>query len=236
MYSVQGKLILEDFEPQHKRKHITKIYGDAKIHGNGTWEFGEGLSGKDKNAGKIGYSWLSDNGLDIVGAGNPRELKNVNIYDKLNVKGYLKFTNPNGKISGHTNTGLDVNNKIYLRNGGLNVNKHYRLPNGEINGDNITSYGNIDAKQGIYINTDMNIGNKLCLGQHCVDSEFLINPGPPGVQGPIGPPGPQGAGIGSEVKLNSLCIGNKCLTEENLKKILIFFILFNYIYIFIKIK
>jgi|GEM_PF-2044098 len=46
------------------------VAGGMKIDGKNTLEFGAGIAGKEQNAGKIGYHAFSDDGLDIVGAGN----------------------------------------------------------------------------------------------------------------------------------------------------------------------
>lgn len=45
------------------------VAGNQKIDSNFTLEFGAGVTGKEPNAGKIGYQVFSTNALDIVGAG-----------------------------------------------------------------------------------------------------------------------------------------------------------------------
>jgi hypothetical protein len=45
------------------------VAGNQKIDANFTLEFGAGITGKEPNAGKIGYQVFSTNALDIVGAG-----------------------------------------------------------------------------------------------------------------------------------------------------------------------
>jgi hypothetical protein len=45
------------------------LIGPMNIDGTNTLEFGAGVSGKQVNAGKIGYQALTDYALDIVGAG-----------------------------------------------------------------------------------------------------------------------------------------------------------------------
>ena len=57
---------------------------------NNTFEFGMGVIGKDVNAGKIGYSTLSTNALDIIGAGSG-EGRTVQFYDNLNVDDTLNM-------------------------------------------------------------------------------------------------------------------------------------------------
>jgi len=45
------------------------VKGNVGINGSSTLDFGQGMSGQDPNAGKIGYEAFSTNALDIVGAG-----------------------------------------------------------------------------------------------------------------------------------------------------------------------
>ncbi|MGI4875558.1 MAG: tail fiber domain-containing protein [Janthinobacterium lividum] len=45
------------------------VAGTVKIDGTNTLEFGAGISGKETNAGKIGYHAFSGDALDIIGAG-----------------------------------------------------------------------------------------------------------------------------------------------------------------------
>lgn len=47
-----------------------EINGDMSIMNNGSLEFGKYISGKETNAGKMGYGLFTANTLDIVGAGN----------------------------------------------------------------------------------------------------------------------------------------------------------------------
>jgi hypothetical protein len=44
--------------------------GSVSITGNNFLEFGQGIGGKEVNAGKVGYALFTPNTLDIVGAGN----------------------------------------------------------------------------------------------------------------------------------------------------------------------
>jgi hypothetical protein len=67
------------------------------ISGNITLEFGAGVSGKESNAGKIGYQAFSD-GLDIVGAGTNSSNRKVHIYSEggATIEGNLTV---NGAVS-----------------------------------------------------------------------------------------------------------------------------------------
>lgn len=71
-------------------------------------DLGSGVTGRESNAGKIGYQKLgSYNALDIVGAGTAIKDRLVNIWDNLFVHGNLD-------VEGTTTTNnLVVNNKIY---------------------------------------------------------------------------------------------------------------------------
>jgi len=62
--------------------------GGSSLSGSNTFEWGTGVSGKEGNAGKIGYSTFSgggNNALDIVGAGTSGSNRNVRIYDNLGI-------------------------------------------------------------------------------------------------------------------------------------------------------
>jgi len=63
--------------------------GGSSLSGSNTFEWGTGVSGKESNAGKIGYSTFSGAGynyaLDIVGAGTSSSNRNVRIYDNLGI-------------------------------------------------------------------------------------------------------------------------------------------------------
>jgi hypothetical protein len=63
--------------------------GGSSLSGSNTFEWGTGVSGKEGNAGKIGYSTFSGAGynyaLDIVGAGTSGTNRNVRIYDNLGI-------------------------------------------------------------------------------------------------------------------------------------------------------
>jgi len=63
--------------------------GGSSLSGSNTFEWGTGVSGKESNAGKIGYSTFSGAGynyaLDIVGAGTSSSNRNVRIYDNIGI-------------------------------------------------------------------------------------------------------------------------------------------------------
>ena len=62
--------------------------GGSSLSGTNTFEWGTGVSGKETNAGKIGYSTFtsgSNGALDIVGAGTSSSNRNVRIWDYLGI-------------------------------------------------------------------------------------------------------------------------------------------------------
>ena len=62
--------------------------GGSSLSGTNTFEWGTGVSGKETNAGKIGYSTFtsgSNGALDIVGAGTSSSNSNVRIYDNIGI-------------------------------------------------------------------------------------------------------------------------------------------------------
>ena len=62
--------------------------GGSSLSGTNTFEWGTGVSGKETNAGKIGYSTFtsgSNGALDIVGAGTSSSNRNVRIYDNIGI-------------------------------------------------------------------------------------------------------------------------------------------------------
>jgi hypothetical protein len=63
---------------------ILHVVGACSIDGNNILEFGRGVSGKEGNAGKMGYATFST-ALDIVGAGTASGSRNVRIYDNLGI-------------------------------------------------------------------------------------------------------------------------------------------------------
>jgi hypothetical protein len=71
--------------------NITTIDGNNMgIMQKNTIEFGQGISEKEINAGKIGYQRFS-NGLDIIGAGTARGNRIINLYDNVNTNGEFCF-------------------------------------------------------------------------------------------------------------------------------------------------
>ena len=93
------------------------------LSSSNVFEFGHGISGKNADAGKIGYNtWTS--GLNIVGAGTTAGNRLVYIYDNLQVG--TSVTMPNIRITGTTNiTGnasvQATTNNYTLTSGSLNV-------------------------------------------------------------------------------------------------------------------
>jgi hypothetical protein len=76
--------------------HLT---GGMKIDARNTLEFGAGVSGKEVNAGKIGYQVFSTDALDIVGAGSGSNRK-------------IKFYNEGGAdFNGDINSDGNINSK-----------------------------------------------------------------------------------------------------------------------------
>ena len=53
---------------------LWRVNGGVQISGANTLEFGAGVSGKEQNAGKIGYHAFSTDALDIIGAGTGNRL------------------------------------------------------------------------------------------------------------------------------------------------------------------
>lgn len=87
------------------------LSGLMKIDGTNTIEFGAGVSGKQPDAGKIGYQSFSTNALDIIGAGpfSQRRIKlwaeqGVSVEGKLFVSDSISGTN--AKFSGDVGIGI----------------------------------------------------------------------------------------------------------------------------------
>lgn len=59
------------------------IGGDVGVESDNVIEFGDDVSGKEVNAGKIGYQTFTTGALDIVGAGTTGTNRIVKIYDHL---------------------------------------------------------------------------------------------------------------------------------------------------------
>jgi len=67
---------------------VSGVGGGSSLSGTNTFEWGTGVSGKQTDAGKIGYStWGpgTNDALDIVGAGTTATDRAVRIYDKLGI-------------------------------------------------------------------------------------------------------------------------------------------------------
>ena len=56
------------------------LSGPAKITGANTLEFGAGVSGKQGDAGKIGYAVWDNDSLNIVGAGTKAEGRKITFF------------------------------------------------------------------------------------------------------------------------------------------------------------
>lgn len=63
------------------------IAGNASISDANTLEFGKNVSGKEANAGKIGYQTFTTGALDIVGAGTSSSNRMVKLWDNVTVSG-----------------------------------------------------------------------------------------------------------------------------------------------------
>lgn len=63
------------------------IAGNASISDANTLEFGKNVSGKEANAGKIGYQTFTTGALDIVGAGTASGSRSVKLWDNVTVSG-----------------------------------------------------------------------------------------------------------------------------------------------------
>ena len=60
-----------------------RVAGSVGVNGSNCIELGDGVSGKEVNAGKICYANWSPDSLDIVGAGSATPTRKVRIYDQL---------------------------------------------------------------------------------------------------------------------------------------------------------
>ena len=89
--------------------------GSLRFSNNVVTEWGSGVVGKEPNAGKIGYGWVSATGLDIVGGGTTAGQRAVICYDRLGV-GVAPTTafqvSGVGSISG--NVGIGTTNPLSL--------------------------------------------------------------------------------------------------------------------------
>ena len=83
---------------------VSGVGGNSSLSGTNTFEWGTGVSGKETNAGKIGYSTWSagtNDALDIVGAGTTTTNRAVRIYDKLGIG----TSSPSGPLHIYESTG-----------------------------------------------------------------------------------------------------------------------------------
>ena len=78
--------------------------GGSSLSGTNTFEWGTGVSGKETNAGQIGYSTWStgtNDALDMVGAGTSTTNRAVRIWDKLGIG----TSSPSGPLHIYESTG-----------------------------------------------------------------------------------------------------------------------------------
>ena len=73
----------------------TTFLDNTYVNNNKCIEFGANISGKETNAGKIGYNTFDSECLTIVGAGNTGGNRKVKIYDNLDVYGTISSSNIN---------------------------------------------------------------------------------------------------------------------------------------------
>src|SRR5258706_9252091 len=128
------------------------------MNGISTFEFGAGVTGKDGDAGKIGYNTFSGDALDIVGAGptGNRKLRfyseagaifqnKIFVLDSAIFNGSAKVSQnflANGNIISNGFTGAGVTNPVYR----LDVNGRMRLRyNGEQTGIYFNKSNNAEA-------------------------------------------------------------------------------------------
>lgn len=93
-----------------------EVNGNVAIMNNGSLEFGKYISGKETNAGRMGYGLFTPNTLDIVGAGNTYLERKIRFWAEggSTFEGKATF---NGNVGVGTNTPnqkLEVNGKIKI--------------------------------------------------------------------------------------------------------------------------
>jgi hypothetical protein len=134
------------------------VNGTAGIRANNTLEFGLGVSGKEANAGKIGYQTFTAGALDIVGAGTN------------NTNRKIKFWNEGGA----TFAG-EIVAPIVTVIGGSDVAEPY----------NVASAGNIKAIPGMLVSIDPDKVGQMRVASQAYDTAVAgivsgangINPG-----------------------------------------------------------
>jgi hypothetical protein len=143
---------------------MIQLNSQVGIPGRNTLEFGTGVSGKEKSAGKIGYGTF-DNGasLALVGAGSRSGSRNVRVWDNLVVSqdqtvnrnaavvGDLSFTGVNGWT---IHTPDDTRRQLIIAprtadNKGWNWSKQMTLDNG----GNLSLNGNLRATGSLCLGT-----------------------------------------------------------------------------------
>lgn len=67
--------------------HTVDVNGNAGIRNNNFLEFGHTVTGKEANAGKMGYQTFTPGALDIVGAGESIGTRNIKLWDKVKIGG-----------------------------------------------------------------------------------------------------------------------------------------------------
>ena len=96
--------------------------GGSSLSGTNTFEWGTGVSGKETNAGKIGYSTFtsgSNGALDIVGAGTGITNRNVRIFDNLGIGTNPSYTlDVDGDINMSTGSSFRINGVAQTFGGG----------------------------------------------------------------------------------------------------------------------
>ena len=143
-----------------------------QIDGQGTLQFGAGISGQEGNAGKIGYETFGSNtSLDIVGAGTTGSNRNTRFFDTVTI-GYepplgsgtvMAINGSVGIGTASAGTSLDVNGNINVGSilyDRANTN-YYVNPSGNIMPYAANLGGSLSVKGDISYNTrDMTlIGN-----------------------------------------------------------------------------
>lgn len=101
---------------------MSRLTGGLQISGINTAEFGYDVSGKQTDAGKIGYQTFTSGALDIIGAGTTVPNRNVRLWDNasvagnLSVEGSLTIGNPGSAfknvIYGSSNVGTNLDRDI----------------------------------------------------------------------------------------------------------------------------